>query len=108
MQVVGGRNDDCINVLSLQKLAEINVSRAALIEPTFRSFCIAALHLLVGIVASYSLDITNCHHLNIVLPEESVQVTTTHHADANESEVDAIIRRGRQRHGSRRVRKYEA
>lgn len=57
-------------------------------------FGVAVLDLLPSVFAASGFDITDGDDLDIGLTEEAVQVTSPHHADTEEAQLNAIVRSG--------------
>jgi hypothetical protein len=91
--VVGRGDHDGIDVLALDDLLEVNDGRAALVFAALLFLAVALLDALLGIIESLGDDVSDGDNLHLLRAEEPAQVSAAHRADADEGEVDAVVRR---------------
>src|ERR1019366_4181477 len=85
-------DDDGVDVAPRQQLAEIDEGRAAGIGAGLALSGISAMDALDGILAALPMDIADSDDLNVTIAEETTEMSAAHHADADEAEVDTVVR----------------
>ena len=91
MPVVRRRDDDGVDVAAIEQLAKIDKRGAAAIRTRLAFRRIRPMHALDGILAPLPMDIADRNDLHAAIAEKALQVPASHHADADEAEIDTAV-----------------
>jgi hypothetical protein len=90
--VIGRGDDDGIYVAAGQQFAEIDILSAATIRAGLALLSVGAMDTFDGILAADAMNIANGDDLHAAIAKKPAQVAPPHHADADEAEIDAVVR----------------
>ena len=89
--VVGRGDDDGIDVLAAEELAEVCVGGAAGERAFLFLLGVVGFDLLLGVVPAFGDHVADRHDLHAGIAEEAAEVPAALRADADEAERDALI-----------------